>query len=380
MTIIIFIVLLTVLVFVHELGHFVSARQAGIRIEEFGLGLPPRLIGLQRHPGTGRLQLVAGFWSKRRPAATTIYSFNLLPIGGFVKIFGEDGVAERDPRSFASQTWWVRVRTILAGVVMNTALAIILLTIGFAAGTPIAASKATNPQALTDIKIQIAFVAPNSPAAMAGFKAGDAIVELRHANAVLEPKEIGEVQAFIGRFAGEPVTFTLVRGKAVSSLAITPRVNPPAGEGAIGIAMEKTGVERLPLPAALWQGATTAFALVRDFAVALFDILARLFTRGRVPTELAGPIGIAAVVRDASQLGFGYLLRLAAIISVNLAVINSLPIPALDGGRLLFLLIEKLKGSPVPRRAEQLAHSIGLALLLFAIVAVSILDVQRWRL
>ncbi|MBI4099123.1 site-2 protease family protein [Candidatus Parcubacteria bacterium] len=380
MTIIIFIVLLTALVLVHELGHFVSARQAGIRIEEFGLGLPPRLIGLQRHPGTGRLQFVAGFWAKRRPAATTVYSFNLLPIGGFVKIFGEDGTVERDPRSFASQTWWVRVRTILAGVVMNMALAIVLLAIGFAAGTPIAASDAANPQALTDIKIQIAFVAPNSPAAMAGLKAGDAIVELRSGHTVLEPKEIGDIQEFIRRFAGEPITFTSARGNAVSQRAITPRLNPPVGEGAVGIAMEKTGVERLPVLAALGKGATTAFALARDFAAALFDILTRLFTRGRVPTELAGPIGIAAVVRDASQLGFWYLLRLAAIISVNLAVINSLPIPALDGGRLLFLLIEKLKGSPVPRRAEQLAHSIGLAALLFAIVAVSILDVQRWRL
>lgn len=380
MAILAFIILLTALILVHELGHFWSARRAGIRVEEFGLGLPPRLLGLQRNPATGRLQIVPGFWSKRRPAATTVYSFNLLPIGGFVKIFGEDGLSERDPRSFASQTWWVRVRTILAGVVMNMALAIILLTIGFAVGTPIAARDAADPQALADIKIQIAFIAPNSPADTAGFKAGDAIVEMRRESEILKPKEIGEIQEFITRFAGEPIAFTLTRGKTVLSRTVTPRLDPPAGEGALGIAMEKTGVERLPIPAALWKGATISFSLTRDFAAALFDILARLFVQGRVPTELAGPIGIAAIVTDASQLGFSYLLRLSAIISINLAVLNSLPFPGLDGGRLLFLLIEKIKGSPVPRRAEQLAHSIGLALLLFAIVAVSILDVQRWRL
>lgn len=378
MPILIFIILLTALILVHELGHFWSARRAGIRVEEFGIGLPPRIIGIQRDAGTGKLRLVTRFWSNRKPGPTTIYSLNLLPIGGFVRIFGEDGADARDPRSFANQTWWVRTRTILAGVAMNLVLAIVLATIGFSVGLPATTDEATPGETLTDVRVRIAAIAPGAPAERAGLKIGDAIVRLERGPESLDVSNIEAVQAFVKRFAGAPVTVVVERGSSRQTATIVPRPDPPAGEGAIGIAMLTTGLRKLPPFAALREGILTTVGLAWFFLQALADIVMRFFVAGEPPTGLAGPVGIARIVSDASVLGWRYVLNLTILLSINLAVLNSLPFPALDGGRFLFLLIEKLKGSPVSRRIEQFAHSIGMALLLLALLAISVQDIRRF--
>ncbi len=378
MTVIIFVALLTFLILVHELGHFWSARRAGIRVEEFGLGLPPRLIGVQRDAGTGKLQLVPGFWSKRKPGPTTVYSFNLLPIGGFIRIFGEDGTDSRDPRSFANQTWSVRSRTILAGVAMNLVLAIVLATIGFSVGLPAAVDEVKPGETLTDIRVRIVGIASDAPAKRAGLKVGDAIVRIEHGAERLDVSDISEVQAFAKRFAGSPVTVIVERGATREVLSLVPRVNPPPGEGAVGIAMLTTGLRKLPFFAAVREGIGTTFGLAWFFLQALGDVIMRFFIAGEAPTGLAGPIGIQRIVSDASALGWRYVLNLAILLSINLAVLNFLPFPALDGGRFLFLLVEKLKGSPVSRRIEQFAHSVGMALLLLAIIAISVQDIRRF--
>lgn len=376
MTIIVFVVLLTALILVHELGHFWSARRAGIRVEEFGLGLPPRLIGVQRDAGTGKLRFVPGFWSKRKPGPTTVYSFNLLPIGGFIRIFGEDGTDSRDPRSFANQTWWVRSRTILAGVAMNLVLAVCLLVVGFQIGLPVDIGNEQISGA--DAKIRISAVAQYSPAADAGIKIGDSIARLRAGNIISEAKSIEEVQSFIRERAGTEVEIILERGGVERTAMITPRSNPPPGEGALGIAMNVVALRTLPLLTAIRESAIIVVQLAGFFLTILGSMLIRLFAAGQVPSGVAGPIGIAVLVGDASQLGLPYVLWFAVQLSVSLAVLNLLPFPALDGGRFLFLLIEKLKGSPVSRRIEQFAHSVGMALLLLAILAISVQDIRRF--
>ncbi|MBI2624679.1 site-2 protease family protein [Candidatus Parcubacteria bacterium] len=376
MSLFLLIVLLTALILVHELGHFWSARRAGIRVEEFGLGLPPRIIGIQRDAATGRFRLVPGFWSKKKPGATTIYSFNLLPIGGFVRIFGEDGADSRDPRSFANQTWWVRARTLLAGVTMNLVLAVCLLVVGFQIGLPVDIG---NEQiAGADTKIRIAAVAPHSPAADAGIKIGDSIARLRARGVIKEVKSIEEVQSFIREHAGTELEIALERGGSERTAVLTPRINPPPGEGALGIAMNVTGLKTLPLLTAIRESAVIVVQLAGFLLATLGSMLARLFAAGELPSEVVGPVGIAVLAGDVSQLGLPYVLWLAVQLSVSLAVLNSLPFPALDGGRFLFLLIEKLKGSPVSRRVEQIVHSVGMALLLLAIFAISVQDIRRF--
>lgn len=378
MPILIFVVLLTALILVHELGHFWSARRAGIRVEEFGLGLPPRLIGVQRDAGTGKLRLVSGFWSNRKPGPTTVYSFNLLPIGGFVRIFGEGGEDTRDPRSFANQTWWVRTRTILAGVAMNLVLAIVLATIGFSVGLPAASDEVNPGETLTDVRVRIAAIARGAPAERAGLKVGDAIVRMEHGAEALDVSGIGAVQTFVQRAAGSPITVVVERGATRQAVSLVPRANPPPGEGAIGIAMLTTGLRKLPFFAAVREGIIATFGLAWFFLHALGDIIMRFFIAGEAPTGLAGPVGIARIVSDASVLGWRYVLNLAIVLTINLAVLNLLPFPALDGGRFLFLLIEKLKGSPVSRRIEQFTHSVGMALLLLALLAISVQDIRRF--
>ena len=369
LTVVVFILTLGILIFSHEFGHFISAKKMGIKVEEFGFGFPPRIFGIKK--------------------GGTIYSLNLIPVGGFVKIYGEEQPkigrkikAKINKKAFYSRPIWQRALVLVMGVVMNLFLAAILLSVVHGIGVPTIIDNSslqampTGRQA-KNIQIQIVEVAKNSPAEMAGIKIGDAIKEIKFKDAVTGVVEVDDVQEFIAQYAGEEITVVIQRGKEVFEKTIIPRISPPEGEGPIGIALAKTGTISYPWYRAILEGFKTTGRLVINFIVLFYELIKNLILRGALIGEIAGPIGIAVLTSQMTKLGFVYILQFIAIISINLAIINAIPFPALDGGRLLFLLIEKIKGSPVNARVERLVNSVGFALLIALMIFVTFRDITR---
>lgn len=357
-TIVVFIAILLALVLVHEFGHFITAKWAGCRVEEFGFGFPPRLFSIKR--------------------GVTTYSFNLLPLGGFVKIEGEDSIALPDGQpapatSFAGKPALWRVIILAAGVTMNVLLAVVLLGVQAGLGVPTAVTDTNAPQ-LTNIMTYIIDVAPGSPAAAAGIVALDRVVSI---GSVSNPS-LEKVQEIVRQQTGSSVAIEIERAGQHKLLNITPRVNPPEGEGALGVNLAETGLQRVPWWKAPWAGAKRAadmlVAIISQFGI----VLQRLFSHGQVGETLTGPIGIAIYTKEATILGASYVLEFAALISLNLALINILPFPALDGGRILFVALEKILGRRLPGKIEQMTHTIGFALLIVLMILITLRDMRRF--
>jgi regulator of sigma E protease len=306
-------------------------------VREFGFGYPPRLFGVT-YKGT-------------------VYSLNLLPLGGFTRMEGEDGseAAAMQPGSFASKPKRTRTLVLAAGSLMNAILAPLLLTAVFMIGSP-------TPNG----NVEISAVQPGTPAAGAGLQPGDVVtsVEGHPIHDVLDFKD--QIQFRLG----EPTTLAIRRDGQPATVTITPRQNPPPGEGAVGIAIRDQLVNKhYPI----W----TAFGLgVKDAAITFAAIWVGLFEtiRGIIAPEFLGPVGIASVTGQVAQLGPAYLLQFAAFLSLNLAILNLIPFPALDGGRMLFVLIEALRGRRVDPQKEGFVHMIGMAILLAFIAVVSYHD------
>jgi len=358
LTIIVFILIFGLLVFSHELGHFLVAKKSGIRVEEFGFGFPPRIFGIKK--------------------GETTYSLNAIPLGGFVKLYGEER-GKKDTHSkfaFYNKPAWIRAITLVAGVFMNLLLAAVLLSIVYGIGIPTVIEKGQTGN-FRNIQVQIVEVAPNSPAQSAGIQIGDAIQSVSYNGQTQRINEVEEVQNFIAMHIGEQITFLIKRGNETLSKEIIPRPNPPAGEGAVGIAMAKTGLISYPWYKAIVKGFATAGNLIVTFITAFWILLKTLIMKGTVTGEVAGPVGIAVLTSQVVKLGVSYVIQFAAIISINLAIINVLPFPALDGGRLLFLLIEKIKGKPLNFKTERAANAIGFALLIILMLVVTFRDVIK---
>ena len=369
-TIIIFILILGLLIFVHEFGHFIIAKKFGVKVEEFGFGYPPRIFG--------------------KKIKGTIYSLNWIPFGGFVKIYGEDGEAKKDKKSFASRKIWQRVLIIVAGVVMNFLLAAFILGLGHGLGLPSPADEYYSSYAkVSQSRIQILQVASKSPAENSGILAGDIILEMKYINGscgcqgqiqALTPKNVSEVQDFINQHKGQEIILKIVRGKETLELKTIPRKDPPTNEGAMGVALSATVMVSYPWYSALFYGFKTAFNLMIAIVVAIADVLRRLVSGAgsQAAASIAGPVGVYVLTGQMARLGFVYLLQFTALLSLNLMIVNSLPFPALDGGRLLFLLIEKIKGKPVSAKVERVVHSIGFVLLIILMLAITVRDIIKW--
>lgn len=357
LTAIIFILILGISVLVHEWGHFIAARRSGLTVEEFGFGFPPRIFS----------------WKVNE----TVYSINLLLLGGFVKILGEDGSEAANQKSFASKPVSIKGIIITAGVFMNFILGALLLIIGFNIGLPQVLDK-ENEALAKDIEIQVLTVNQNSPAEKADLKAGDVIKNFSaESGSVFGGNDISVFQNFINKNKGKEITLKIKRGKENFEAKTVPRINTPAGEGALGIAIIKTGIISYPWHQAIWLGVKSAFITVWEIIVGFFELIKNLLITGRVSQEVAGPVGIAVLTGQAINLGFIYLLQLIALISLNLAVLNLVPFPALDGGRLLFLGIEKIKGSKIDPKVENSIHSIGLILLLALAALITYRDILK---
>lgn len=353
LTIIVFLLILGLLIFAHELGHFMTAKRAGIKVEEFGFGFPPRIFGIKRRE--------------------TIYSVNLIPLGGFVKIYGEDGKGKNDKRSFASRPIWQKAVILVAGVAMNFVLAAGLLSFGFKLGLPqVLEGKEKN---VKEEKIQIVQVAKDSPAQAVGLKMGDEVFAIGEEKV----ESVEEFQKITKKNSDKEIILKIKRAKEEKEIRITPRKNPPEGEGPLGVALVKTGIVSYPFYEAIWRGIYATFFTTFLIIAAFYEIVKNFIFGKPIGAELAGPVGIAVLTHQATKMGFVYILQFTALLSINLAIINILPFPALDGGRLLFLAIEKIRRRPVSQKIENLIHSLGFALLILLMVFVTFRDVTKFK-
>ncbi|MFP4515028.1 MAG: RIP metalloprotease RseP [Parcubacteria group bacterium] len=369
-TIIIFLLVLGVLVFVHELGHFLVARKNGVKAEEFGFGFPPRVWGVYKNK-ENKWKHVRGA-KQVKDAKSTIYSFNWIPLGGFVKIKGEGGQDKEDKDSFAHKPVWRRALILVAGVVMNIVLAGVLISVGYMIGFPDSTSNLPESAQVSNQQVQIIQVMPDSAAESAEIKPGDVVVSVDGESVESET----ELQELIRANANEEVDLVLKRQDKTLNLTVSPDVKEN-GQGSLGVAIVSSGIVKYPFFQSIWEGFKVTFLLLGAIFVAFFQLIKSLFVGAPIAAEIAGPVGIADMTGSYARMGFSHLLQFTALLSLNLAVINILPFPALDGGRILFLIIEKIKGSPVRQEVENVIHNLGFILLMLLVLIVTFKDVSR---
>lgn len=414
-TIIIFLLVLSLLVFVHEAGHFCTARFFKVGAPEFGFGFPPRVFGFQfirsKHlkkisstesidvsvkkndDGTITEKIVdekkeidvvvpVKRWrfirgnrelTEEDEQYGTVYSLNWIPLGGFVKIKGQDGEEPMEKDSFVAHPIYQRFLILFAGVLMNIVLAMALLSIGFMVGLPQNTGNVSKGGTMEAKKVQIMEVMPNSPAEKAGVKLGDQVVSINGQDINSEE----DIQNILGSKAGEEVTLRIKRYSEDQEIKVTPEVLAETNRGGIGVLLTASAIVHYPWYQAIWEGSKTAILLLWAIIVAFYDLIRNLIIGNAVDGAVAGPVGIATLTGQVARMGFSYLLQFTALLSLNLAVINFLPIPALDGGRALFLLFEKIKGRPVKKELENVLHNVFFILLILLIVWVTIKDVIK---
>ncbi len=347
MTIILFIIVLLVTVLVHEWGHFIAARKSGMTVEEFGFGIPPKL------------------WSWKK--GETVYSINALPFGGFVKIAGENGIENGIPldKQFESKPWWKQSIVLIAGVVCNILLAIFLFTISFSLGTPTISPTGTPT---------VIHITANSPVEEAGIKVGDVINQVSKGNQTIENVDTTSLKAFIAG-STDPLSITYTRSKETTTVSVSPKETD--GAVALGIGVEKVTLEHTSVPQAFTKALKQTSIITSSIFNTVGDLLGKLVTGKKQTEQLIGPIGLAKEVRNASAIGFAYLLSFTAMISINLAVINILPFPALDGGRLIIVLLERLFNRKFSKKVVGMIHAGGFILLIGLMIVLSVGDIGR---
>jgi regulator of sigma E protease len=341
-----FFLVLSILVFIHELGHFALAKWIGVAVEEFGFGLPPRIFG--------------------KKIGKTIYSLNWLPIGGFVKLSGED----EDPKrlnlakqgSTLKKFFWFRSKKeraaiLIAGVVMN-----FLLAVG------ITAYLLTDGVMEPSGRVHVEKVQPGTPAEIAGLVPNDIIKPFHTAKDLIETTKT---------HAGTPVVLTVLRDGKEMTLSLTPRKDPPPGEGAMGVVVSDLEKKTYSLGEAPFKAVEINLSRASQMLVSLGGTVWRLVTLQPLRADVAGPIGIAQVTGEVVKYGFRAVLELMSILSLNLAVLNILPFPALDGGRLAFVFLEKIFGRRIKPAFERSTHQIGMLILFILILLVSFNDILR---
>lgn len=326
--IIVSIVSLIILMVLHELGHFLVAKRFGVKVEEFGIGIPPRIFA--------------------RKFGETVYSLNLLPIGAFVKIYGEDQKIE-DKRSFSEKSIFQRALILLGGVFAFWIVAFVLLT--FIAGMGIPTSVDDDIYS-PDARVMILGVEEGFPAEIAGIKAGDVLITLSSKKEQIIIERVSDVREFLNQNQGEEVAVLVKRGNLEKELSMISLEE----EGIMGVFLERTEIKKYVWYQAPIQGALMTGRITANVVYFLGSSVKRVILRESLPpgVRMAGPVGIVRdVLAGALQVGLMDYLQVMVMISISLAIFNLLPIPALDGGRLLFLIIEKIKGKPINPKLEQ---------------------------
>ncbi|XLQ19854.1 MAG: M50 family metallopeptidase [Candidatus Moraniibacteriota bacterium] len=394
-TVLIFGLILGILIFVHELGHFLTAKRNGITSHEFGFGFPPRIFGVVKDAKTGKWKKVWG--SKEYYGNNTLYSINLIPLGGFVRIKGESPINEEDVNmdelsdadkafvkmstdsdSFSVKSKWVKFKVLIAGVTMNFILAWVLVSIVLMIGAPEPVDMVRNTDNIVrNIGVQIVEVESGSPADEIGLKVGDSVDSVCNGGDCVEIVSADQLKDTILTHKGEEIAVHVTRGKSEIVVVGVPRQDVEQGQGALGISMTETVIVRYSPLEAMWEGLMRVIGLTKAILIAFWTLISTLVTGGGVNAEVAGPVGIAMMTQQMRDLGFVYLLQFAAILSVNLGIINILPIPALDGGRIMFLIIEWLKGSPINQKIENMFHTVFFVALIGLMLVITARDILK---
>lgn len=359
-TLLVFALIFGLLVFVHEFGHFIVAKRSGVKVEEFGFGMPPRLWGKQ--------------------VGETLYSLNWIPLGGFVKMLGQDDFdpklkieATKNPRSFLNKKAWQRLLILVAGVFMNFVLAWLLLAITYTIGAqPLAEGSSSFEKAIHYQEITISSLDTDSPAELGKLAVGDQILAINEQSFTKVP----ELQTFVKEHAGETLNFTVKRAEETLKFPIQ---NPTDGSG-LGLGMlQKATLDTIKY--SFWEAPRYAledlYYLAKLTLKGLGDLFIKIVTQFKLTEEISGPIGIIQITHDVMRFGLIPILQFAAILSVSLGVVNILPFPALDGGRLLFVLVEIVRRKKHSAFLEGHIHFIGFLLLLALIIAVSYQDLVK---
>ncbi|OGZ01538.1 MAG: hypothetical protein A2946_03660 [Candidatus Liptonbacteria bacterium RIFCSPLOWO2_01_FULL_53_13] len=377
---------LVFLIFIHEAGHFFAAKAFKMKVDEFGFGFPPRIMAWR--PGGKKSKTFLEASSTQIEIETdrsetilqassftevtedkqgeTEYSLNWLPFGGFVKIAGENDRVlgdlsalnalpeEEKKKYFCFQSAWNRSAVILAGVLMNFLIGWVLISAVFMIGTP--------------SKLFIADVQADSPALLAGIRAGDEVQGFTEADDFI---------AFTDAHRGDEVSVTVLRENKTLVFTLVPRKETKENEGAMGVLLSQTGIPKEAPVTAIISGLKTSGAFARITVVAFYDLAKNLLLHGTILEGVVGPVGIFGVAQQAGSAGLLSLVQLLALISINLAVLNLIPFPALDGGRFLMILVEKIKGSPLPKTFEAYANGIGFLFLIILMVVITARDILR---
>jgi len=366
MSILIFLIILLVLVISHEFGHFIVAKLNKIRVDEFSFGFPPKLFG--------------------KKIGETTYNFNALPFGGYVKIHGENPDEESisgpdSNRSFVNKPWYIKSAVLFAGVAMNFIVAWLLLSVGFISGLPTSVEVAPKGAVIKNQALTIVSVNPDSPAERAGLKSGDKILALETENdttKLLSSNFTAEtVQNFVKKHSTEEINFLITRAKEDKQFAITPEIRESSNTAVVGISMDMIGTLSLPFHKAIWEGLKLSGDLTVKIAVGFYTLIRDGISGNGDLSTVTGPIGIIGIVGDAADFGFIYLLSFTALISINLVIINLIPFPALDGGRILFLIIEKIKGSRIKPQIANTINFIGFGILMLFMVLITYNDIIK---
>ncbi len=330
---------LSLLILAHEAGHFFAAKFFKLKVDEFGFGFPPRMFSWKR--------------------GETLYSLNWLPFGGFVRIAGEQDGIENDPsiprdRLFNTQPLWKRLIVIVAGVLINFIAGWLIISGVFMAGMPTA--------------VVINEVRPGSPAYEAGFQSGDIVKGFESS---------ASFSNYIADNKGRSVPFSVLREGKEFTLTATIRTESSPDQGLLGVVFSGTDVRPMPFFAALGQGFRSSIDIVTQTVKGLGALLATIVTKGSLPGDIVGPVGIFSVAQQASTIGLSFVFQIIAIISINLAVLNVMPFPALDGGRMALILLEAVRRKPLSLRAETMINVAGFALLILLMAVITIRDIIR---
>ena len=358
MSFITLIIVISILVFVHEFGHFIVAKKTGVRVDEFSIGFPPRLFS--------------------KKYGETLYSINLIPFGGYVKIFGENPNEESlsgpdSKRSFVNKPRHIQATILVAGIAMNILFAWVLVSLSFMLGVSRVPVDASSGSA-----IFVTEVMKDSPAFTSGIKTGDVIVGIVDVSNKSYDKVSSEfIREIVSNSKGKPVAITYKRDGETFKTSIIPKSGVAKDKLAIGIAMTNIETVKLGFFAAFVEGAKTTWTLSVDTTRGILGFFGSVFSFRADLSQVSGPVGIAGFLNQARQFGASTLFSFVALISINLAVINLMPFPALDGGRLFFVAIESVIRRPINPKISNAINLIGFGILMLLMITITVSDVGK---
>jgi len=360
-TILIFLIVLAILIFVHELGHFLSAKFFGIRVDEFAIGFPPQIIS----------------WKK----GETKYVLNLIPFGGYVKIFGEDPDEESikgvdSARSFVNAKRWKQAIVLLSGIFMNIVFAWILISVSFNIGLLTSIEDQYKNQA-QNVVVMVTSVQASSPAEKAGLKSGDKILSVTSGTTTIAIPSTTDIQKIVAE-SGNTIKIDYERGNSTSSLNVLSSDGVVDGKKAIGISMNLVGTVKFGFFRSFYEGLKLTFFESKAIAVGLYHFIVGAFSgQSEILSQVSGPVGIVGMVGEARGFGISYLLGFIAMISINLAVLNLVPFPALDGGRVFFVIIESIIRRRIKPVIANWTNTIGFVLLILLMLFITYKDILK---